>query len=368
MRIVINTWNPIVADRPIRYDPVYGAISRLAEKHPLDQFVYIFDGPIDNELITGPNITGISIRLPAFFRDNKLAAIVKTCNPDVLLNTGGICIKRTAIPQILFLQDLVFTAQPMLVPKNQAAYYKKYMSGFLKKAKIICSPSVFSQKKITDRYLVHSDKIRVIYPFAGKEFIPLDENSKRAIKEKYADGKEYYFFSGSIEPRNDLISLLKAFSQFKKRQKTNMLLLIAAKNGSGLEEFTGKLKAFKFRGEVKIFDYLSLKEIALITAAAYGFVYPSLYEDKALPLLEAMQCWVPLITNNAGAIPEICGDAALYSRTADIKDLAEKMMQLFKDENLQKDLVKNGQLRITGFNSNYYDELLWQSILNCAAC
>ena len=369
MRIAINTRHPFADHDPFRSDPIYASISRLAEKHPQDQFVYLFEGPFDSNLITSPGITGISVQAPAFFRagyERRLAALMSSGKTNLLLNTRGICLMRASIPQILFLQDLVDIDHPRLLTRKQVIYYKKYMPRFLEKATMICTPSEYSKNIIAAKYKISTDKIKVLYPVAGALFSPLDEKSKERVKEKYAGGREYYLFSGSIEPRNDLIGLLKAFSLFKKRQKTNMLLLLVGKVGRGYEELAVKLKTFKFRSEVKLLEPLSPPDLAAITAAAYGFLYPSLYDGQAIALLEAMQCGVPLIAYAAGAIPEICGEAAIYAETGNVTDLAEKMMVLFKDENGQKELIRKGQLRSAQFHSGISDDLLWQSIMQCS--
>ena len=68
-------------------------------------------------------------------------------------------------------------------------------------------------------------KLHVINPGIDEIFKPLDWEEKEIIREKYAEGKAYFLFSGDINRRSNLINLLKAFSFFKKRQKSNMMLL-----------------------------------------------------------------------------------------------------------------------------------------------
>jgi len=161
------------------------------------------------------------------------------------------------------------------------------------------------------------------------------------------------------------LNLLKAFSAFKKRQKSNMQLLIAGKPSWKYEVFFESLRLFKFKDDVKILKDPSLEELVKITGAAYAIIHPSLYESAAIQPLEAMKSCVPVIASPKGAMPEIYGDAALYADTENFKDIAVKMMQLFKDENLRKELIEKGKIQAEKFNWNITAELLWESIEKC---
>ncbi|MEO6290905.1 MAG: glycosyltransferase, partial [Ginsengibacter sp.] len=103
-------------------------------------------------------------------------------------------------------------------------------------------------------------------------------------------------------------------------------------------------------------------EIAKITASAYATTYPSLCEDVGSSLINAMKCEVPIITATTGASPEICGDAALYADPQSFEDIALKMMQLFKDEKLRKDLIEKGKLQVQKFNRQNAIKLVWKTI------
>ena len=199
------------------------------------------------------------------------------------------------------------------------------------------------------------------YKAAGNLFRPVNEPEKKSIKEKYSEGKEYFLFTGAINLSGNLINLLKAFSFFKKRQKSNMLLIIAGRYGTDDEQFTKDLKTYKFKNEVIITGKLSNEQLANITAAAYAMLYPVLLEDFTMPCLEAMQSGVPVITSNAAALPGLCGDAALYVNPGDFRDIAEKMMWLFKDEKKRSELIEAGKTRAEQFQWSKTSEQLWLS-------
>ena len=140
-----------------------------------------------------------------------------------------------------------------------------------------------------------------------------------------------------------------------------MQLIIAGKTLSENDPFIDSLKTYKYRKEVNVLMDLREKDLAKITAAAYAFVYPSLYAGMALQALQAMQCGVPVITSNTGALIETCGEAALYMDAENFEDIADKMMLMFKDENLRSGLINKGSLIVQQHNKS--NDRLWEGIL-----
>ena len=91
-------------------------------------------------------------------------------------------------------------------------------------------------------------------------------------------------------------------------------------------------------------------------------VYPSLFEGFGVPVLEAMQSDVPVITSLNSSMQEIAKEAALYADPESPADIAEKMMLLYKDEKLRNQLIEKGRLNSREYNWNRAAEHLWQSI------
>ena len=343
---------------------LFSMANNLSIKFPEHKFLFIFDRPYYEKyffaknvlpIITGPK-TSNSLLLQYWF-NYKIPAILRKHKADVFLSVEGICSLRTKIPQCLFISDCSFL-QPHQIKNAQSRFYKKFMPVFLKKAKAIATVSEYSKKLITDYYKIDAQDISIIHPGIDEIFKPLDWEEKEIIKEKYAEGKAYFLCSGN----SNLINLLKAFSFFKKRQKSNMMLLIA---GNADESFKKEIKTYKYRDEVKLLEDLDKTELAKITASAYAMVYPVLYDDIALPALQALQCHVPLVTSDAGALPAIFGEAALYFNLENFEDIAQKMMLVYKDEDKVKELVKVGIELMQQYQLDKTAGLLMECILKC---
>jgi glycosyltransferase involved in cell wall biosynthesis len=141
-----------------------------------------------------------------------------------------------------------------------------------------------------------------------------------------------------------------------------MQLIIAGKPGKDFDEFLKSLELYKFKKEVKLLPHLPGKEIEKIIASSYAIVYPVVYEAPATMLLKAMKNEIPLLVSSEGIMSEIGADSALYFNPENYKDIAEKMMLIFKDEKLRKELAEKGKERTKKFDWNESAESLWKTI------
>lgn len=370
MIVAVNTRSPAGDFSEDVDEFVFETFSWLAKKHPQHQFIYFFDGPFDEKLITSKNISAVvvgpvakSTLLWPYWYNYKIPAVLRKHKADVFFSADGICSLRTKTPQCLLIPGAAFLALPQLVAKDHLRFYKKFTPKFLTKAAAVATLSASAKATLVRHYKIDPEKTEVIVAAPAEIYQSVSHEQRESIKEKYAGGKEYFLFTGRLSERNNLLNLLKAFSFFKKRQKSNMQLVIATNGIETGSSFTKSLATFKFRDEVKLLTGLFPVELAAITAAAYAFVYPVLYEDIALKPLEAMQCEVPVITSDTGAIAERCGGAALYVNPDDYNDIAEKMMLLFKDEVRRRELIGAGKLQVQQHDRAQTAAQLWSILL-----
>lgn len=349
---------------------IYETFKRITKTYSEHQFVFIFDRPYEERFVFGENVkavvTGPAARHPLLWKlwyDVKVPSVLKKYNADVFVSCDGFCSLYTKVPQCLVLHDLAFLHYPAAIKKSHLLFYKRYVPKFLSKASSVATVSEFSKQDIVAHFKTDAAKINVVYNGIKEIFKPADNEEKAATKNKYTDGKEYFLYAGSIHPRKNLINLLKAFSVFKKRQQTNMKLVITGRLAWKYESFKESLKSYKYRNDVVMTGYVEENELVRIVGSAYGLVYPSLFEGFGVPVLEAMQCDVPVITSADSAMQEIAKDAALYADAASHTDIADKMMLLYKDENRRKELIQKGRQIVRGYSWDRTAELLWQTIL-----
>jgi glycosyltransferase involved in cell wall biosynthesis len=342
----------------------------ITKDHPEHEFIFIFDRPYDKRFVFEKNVTAVvtgpSARNPLLWKlwyDVKVPGVLKRHKADVFVSCDGFCTLATKLPQCLVIHDLSFLHYPSFVKKAHLHFLKYYTPKFLNKAKSIVTVSEFSKRDIVLQYKILPDKIDVV-PNAAKEiFHPLANTEKQAVKNVYTEGKEYFIYAGAIHPRKNLKNLLKAFSIFKKRQKSNWKLVLAGRLAWKSKNFVESLKTYKYREDVILTGYIEEEKLVKIIGSAYALIYPSLWEGFGVPVLEAIHCNVPVITSENSAMQEIAGEAALYANPADHNDIAEKMMLLYKDENLRSQLIKNGETVKEQYSWDKSADLLWHSIM-----
>ena len=350
---------------------IYETFRRIVHNHPEHEFIFIFDRAYDPKFVFAENIKPVVIGPPArhpllwkLWYDIKIPSALKKYKADVFVSCDGFCSLGTNVPQCMVLHDLSFLHYPAFNKKSHTIFYKKYTPKFFEKAKCIATVSEFSKKDILHHYKnVPGSKIDVVYSGVKEIFRPVDEHEKKSIKEKYTAGKEFFVYVGAIHPRKNLENLLKAFSVFKKRQQSGMKLLLAGRLAWKYEPFMEKLKTYKYRDDVVMTGYLDDLELCKVLGSAYAMVYASLLEGFGVPVLEAMRCEVPVITSANSSMQEITHNAALYSDPSNFNDIADKMMLLYKDENLRKKMTQKGKEIADQYSWDRTAEAVWQTVL-----
>lgn len=340
-------------------------LPRLAELHPEHTFLLISDKLFDPGL--AKNILPVQVEF-----ENKnpikwllryhltLRKILKKHKADILV-TEQFCSLLTKVPQLLLSPDLQFL-QRAIAGKKNGSFYKRFTPRFLEKAKTIIALSEFEKSEIAKHFKINPSKIEVVNEGAEEKIELVSIEEREIIKQKYAGGNEYFIYPGTLSLQKNLKNLLKAFSAFKKRQRSGMQLLFLGEPGCQFENFKESLELYKFKKEIKLLNGLSEDENTKLIASAYAMVYPVEHEMSAYGLLRAMKCEVPVLASAGGALPEFCGNAALYFQPQDHKDIAEKMMGIYRDESLRKELVEKGRIRLQNFDWSNSTNKFWKII------
>ncbi len=373
MKIAVNT-RFLLPERMEGYSYyIHETFTRIAASYPEHIFYFLFDRDVTDAFRFTENVQKIVVKPQArhpflwtLWYNWQVPRILKKIGADVFVSPDGFCSTTTSVPQCLVVHDLAFLHDPSFLIGSHLRFYRKRTPVFLKKAKTIVTVSEFSKQDICRQYHINPEKITVAYNAVNPVFKPVTDEQREEIKYQYTGGMEYFLFTGTIHPRKNSIHLLKAFSLFKKKTKSGMKLVIAGRMAWKTEAFKKLLSTFKYRDDVVLTGYLSKPELAAVTAAAYAMVYPSFFEGFGVPPLEALQCGVPAIVSNTSAMPEVGGNAYLYVNPGSIEDIAEKMITIYKDEALRKQLIENGSKRLPMFSWNHTAEKIWQCILQTA--
>jgi len=213
---------------------------------------------------------------------------------------------------------------------------------------------------------VDPTRVRAIH-LGGPPLVDTETSEERAIRGRRFAGVDQYLLSlGTLEPRKDIPSLVKAFDVIAPL-RPDLHLLIAGPDGWGAEAVTEVITASPNRGRIRRTGWLSDDQRDDLLAGARTFVYPSLLEGFGIPPLEAMAAGVPVVATRTGSLPEILGDAAQWAEPGDVDTLVTAIEATLDDPNVIDSLIHAGFERLTHFSwDRSTDELVALFELACA--
>ena len=348
----------------------YQTLKHITHKNPDVHFVFLFDRNFDEDFIFSENITPIILspqaRHPFLYYAWFQHAVKNTLNklqPDLFLSPDGFLSLGATCKQLPVIHDINFLHHPSDSKWLTSKYYNYYFPKFARAATRIATVSEYSKTDIINNYGIDKNKIDVVYNGINSFFKPLDETTKLNTKETYSGGKNYFVNVGSLHPRKNIGNLIKAFSLFKKETNSDFKLLLAGPNYWGLNQIHQIIEETNLKNEIIFTGRLEDDTLNLVLGSAVALTYVPYYEGFGIPLIEAMQCGVPIITSNVTSLPEIAGNAALLVNPFDVDEIKKAMIQLVNKPELSIELVNKGNLQKQNFSWEKSSDLLWQSIL-----
>jgi glycosyltransferase involved in cell wall biosynthesis len=227
--------------------------------------------------------------------------------------------------------------------------------------------SKYTKQDIVTQFNINPNNIDVVYNAPSNGFKPINENAKTQIKQKFADGCNYFCYVGAMHPRKNIETLLKAFDAYKTSTLNNFKLLIVGRKAwqsSGIEKTYNQMK---YQQDVIFTGRVAEEDLYLITAAAHAMVYIPFFEGFGLPIIEAMACDVPVITSNVTSMPEVAGDAGILVSPDDANQVTEAMIKLTNDQDFYEQKKIASAKRKLDFNWDISAMQLWNSIEKAAA-
>lgn len=347
-------------------------LSRLVKQHPEHEFIFFFDRPFHPDFVFDKNVTpvvlGPQARHPFLYIlwcEWSIPRALKKYKADVYFSPDGLGSLNTKVPTCITIHDLAYLHYPQFMDTLHRWHYRKYLPLFARKATRVVAVSEFTRQDIVHAYALPEEKIDVVYNGAHEAYRPLSEVEKEQIKETFTDGEAYFLFTGALHPRKNVINLLKAFVQFKRRQKSKLKLVIVGRMAWKYKEIEEARLRMPYKEDVIWTGYLEVETLSKVTAAAYAMVFPSLFEGFGIPILEAMTCGVPVLVSNTSSMPEVGGAAALLFDPEKPEDIAAKMMMVYKDEVLRGKMVKASLAQSQKFNWDKSADQLWHSLMKC---
>ena len=200
---------------------------------------------------------------------------------------------------ITTIHDFSFMLHNDFHPQERVAYFKENFFQNSLKSDFIITGSYFTKSEIVNRLDISEDRVKVIYHGIDHNvFKPmLDLELSFKLPEKFL------LSVGSIEPRKNLIGLLKAYNLLDDKIKSVYKLVLVGFKGWNNKEILALLEENSMN--ITYIGFISDEELAKVYNRASLFLFVSFYEGFGIPPLEAFACKTPVIASNRSSIPEV---------------------------------------------------------------
>lgn len=213
---------------------------------------------------------------------------------------------------VLTVHDLALLINPKWGEKRHALTVNLYMPSSIRRANTILAISESTKQDMIRLLHTPKKKIHTLY-LGGYESQThlVSAPGLTAAKKKYNIGDKYFFFVGTIEPRKNVGTLIKAFELLAARDP-DVQLIIAGGIGWRCDDVLEQIKFSPYANRILQIGYVEKQEKLDLYAGATAYILPSHYEGFGLPVLEAMSLGGIVITASNSSLPEVGGNAALY--------------------------------------------------------
>ncbi|MDD5731531.1 MAG: glycosyltransferase family 1 protein [Patescibacteria group bacterium] len=194
----------------------------------------------------------------------------------------------------------------------------------------IIAVSEATKKDISNLYKINKNKVEVVYNGERKMIDFFEEEKSTAILNKFKIAKKrYLLFLATLEPRKNVEGIIDAYAMINN-QIPDLKLVIAGKKGWLFKNIFKKVKKYNLEQKIIFTDFVNEEEKYILFKNAHSFLFPSFCEGFGIPILEAKNHSVPIITSSTSSMPEIIKDAAILVNPHNINDLAQAILKISK--------------------------------------
>jgi len=327
----------------------------VAAAHPEDEVQVLSHLPFTPDSISSdlPNLTFVyqqvnsitkhwwTIGLPRYLRNNSFDVFHGT-NYDVPL-WGG-C---TSVLTIHDLSLMLFSETHEVRRVNRA---RRRLPVMARLARRIIVPTESVKSEVCEHLSVVPEKVVAIAEAPRKCFRPLESQRALPVIQRLGIEDLFILYVGAIEPRKNLITLVRAVEEIYKSTSLRPQLVIAGPNGWLSDDLFSYVEKSDIKDRMLLTGYLGDEDLRALYSTCAVMNFPALYEGAGLPPLEAMACGAPVVTSDARAVVEMVGDGARVVPAKDFQLLGRELNELMIDHDARTALIERGIKRSALFS------------------
>jgi len=278
-----------------------------------------------------------------------LASELRNMNLDVLHSPDFIPPVSGATRRVITVHDLGFLDHPDHFTEEGRRHYAGQIEWAVADAAAIAADSDFVRTQVIDRFGVPPAKVSAIPLAAAPRFFePIDDGTLDACLERHSLAHGFVLFVGTIEPRKNVMTLIKAHDALRESRRVDTPLALVGSPGWLCDDV---LDAIRTRPDsVRHLGVVTAEDLQCLYARAGVLALPSIHEGFGLTMLEAMACGCPVVASTGGAVPEVAGDAAALVHSFDTGEWADALGRVLADHDHAASLRSRGRSRAAEFS------------------
>jgi glycosyltransferase involved in cell wall biosynthesis len=281
-----------------------------------------------------------TIGLPLYLRRHSLDLFHGT-NYDIPVWGGR--------PTVLTIHDLSLLLFPETHEERRVNRAKRRLPVMARLATKIIVPTESVRSEVMEHLKMDPNKIVVVAEAPRRCFQPIPREAAESILRRLGVEDSFILYVGAIEPRKNLITLVKAFEEIYRTSQLRPQLVIAGPRGWLSDELFHYFAQSAVKDRLLLTGYLGDEELRALYSTCAVMNFPALYEGAGLPPLEAMACGAPVVTSDARAVVEMVGDGARVVAAKDEQALASALVELLTDAPVRLELAQRGIRRAGQF-------------------
>ena len=279
-----------------------------------------------------------TIGLPSYLRSHPL---------DLFHGTNYEAPLRGSCPAVITIHDLSLLLHSNTHQARAVRRARLLLPLMARQAKAIITPSEPIKSEVCEHLKISTEKVFAT-PLAPRSvFQPMSPADTVETRQRLGLADEFLLFVGTIEPRKNLSTLLRAFEEVLRTTDLKPQLVVAGQVGWKSDELLSQLERSPAREHIKPIGFVSDEDLRALYSSCSAFVYPSIYEGFGLPPLEAMACGAPVV---ASRVPSINESVARVTSATDFRDLARIVVELLSDQQLRRSLSERGLKHVRNFS------------------
>lgn len=228
--------------------------------------------------------------------------------PDIFHGTNFTYVPVARGKTIITIHDLAYMRYPETTSERIYKHHSRWVPYSARQCDRIIGISECTKRDIVELLNVPEEKVDVIYLAADEKFKPMPAATISPILEKYRLPERYILFVGTLEPRKNLVGLLKTYLLLKRNFDYFVKLVVVGAKGWKYSPIFDWIEQNGLQDDIIFTGFIEDDDLIAVYNGATVFVMPSIYEGFGLPILEAMNCGVPVIGSNVSSIPEVIGE------------------------------------------------------------